>query len=198
MDNSFSIYWICLDSHDDPFSEGYIGMTKYDPKIRLRQHAKYGPNPYVKEGISNGASLRILHRELTEEEAKKLEKRYRPSKRIGWNIAPGGKRTSYNQIRSIKMIETKRLRNNLGNGTLGYRWFTDGLNIIRLRSGETPPEGFYPGRTPRIEKPKEDFKNKILECPHCHRTGKFHGMLRWHFDNCHLVKPRQSRTRSTT
>jgi hypothetical protein len=31
---------------------------------------------------------------------------------------------------------------------------------------------------------------RTAECPHCHKVAQARIMKRWHFDNCHLIKPR--------
>lgn len=73
-------------------SEGYVGITK-NPMRRLNEH-KTGCNhrsrifPALQK--YEDIELIILHSDLTIEEAKALEKHYRPRKEIGWNLAEGG------------------------------------------------------------------------------------------------------------
>lgn len=89
-----SVYWYHLAEHTDPFTQGYIGVT-CRPKARHLCHAKgrhsgakvlyqafrkYGEDQILKT---------ILH-QTSKTEAYVLEKQYRPSKKIGWNIAIGG------------------------------------------------------------------------------------------------------------
>lgn len=90
--NIYSVYWI---HHPTQFSykDGYIGITK-NFKSRLKEHKlnkrdthftraikKYGWNNLIKE---------IIHKELTLEEALKLEFNYRPKQSLGWNSQKGG------------------------------------------------------------------------------------------------------------
>lgn len=84
-DTIYSVYWIHEESHTDFMSEGYIGITKRDPKVRFIEHTKNDNNP-----IKEDHAITILHDSLTEEEAKLKEFEYRPKWNIGWNVAKGG------------------------------------------------------------------------------------------------------------
>lgn len=79
---SHTIYWVRDPSHTDPYSEGYIGITGRSVEERFAEHGdRFGSN-VIKE---------VLLTDITEEHSIQLEEHYRPSWRIGWNIAPGGK-----------------------------------------------------------------------------------------------------------
>ena len=97
--NEATVYWIRLPSHTDPYTEGYIGVSKYFQsrmnghleEIMKRTHpnkllenatVKYGWDNLIKEEIFFG----------TEDGCYDVEYKFRPTKRIGWNIAPGGHR----------------------------------------------------------------------------------------------------------
>lgn len=83
---NYSLYWIYdKDKHSDPKLEGYIGVTKRDPKIRLTEHLT--ERQWIKE---RNYDLKILYSDLTESEALDLEIEYRPEEYIGWNKAKGG------------------------------------------------------------------------------------------------------------
>ena len=91
----FYLYWYHLAEHTDPYSQGYVGVT-CQPEVRQRCH-KLGRRggsqvlykAFQKYGAEN-IQYEILASVDSAEQAYALEKTYRPSKRIGWNIAPGG------------------------------------------------------------------------------------------------------------
>lgn len=73
------LYWVHNKSNTDPFSEGYVGITK-DLSSRKSAHKKRFP----------GLTFTILETRNTRDEIKALEKQYRPVSNIGLNIAKGG------------------------------------------------------------------------------------------------------------
>lgn len=91
------LYWIHLENHSDPFTEGYIEIST-QPKIRFRQHttdtAPRGGSTVLRQIAAEIGAENLRHTLLTsfptEEEAQIEERRYRPKSNIGWNIQPGG------------------------------------------------------------------------------------------------------------
>ena len=85
-----TVYWIRLSTHTDVYSEGYVGFSQ-DEKRRFEEHHRsfYTVGKQIRENQEE-----IVFETLKEvnslEEAKELEKHYRPQELIGWNIAPGG------------------------------------------------------------------------------------------------------------
>ena len=75
------VYWIRLPHHTDPYSEGYIGQAK-NINNRLAGHEHFY---YRGEAIAE-----ILAEENDPQKRLDLEKHYRPTKGIGWNIKAGG------------------------------------------------------------------------------------------------------------
>lgn len=78
---TYSLYWIKEDTHTDPYTEGYIGITKRDPDQRLYEHL-------TRKQLENVEML-VLY-EGDKETISKLEEKYRPKSYIGWNKSPGG------------------------------------------------------------------------------------------------------------
>lgn len=89
------IYWIRYPEHKDPLTEGYVGITdnleyriKYHKKQAVKEikspkdEALLGPRSHelLIETIFEGSSLECANE----------EKRLRPTKHIGWNVATGG------------------------------------------------------------------------------------------------------------
>lgn len=86
------VYWIKRKVMTNPYTEGYIGVTKLSIQERFEQHSK---NVYkksiVKKAINkyDDVEIVILHK-CEEKEALSLEEKYRPEEMIGWNMAKGG------------------------------------------------------------------------------------------------------------
>lgn len=86
------LYWIHLSDHTDPYTQGYIGITK-NPERRFNQHrmSSQSHNPHVKEAVDNGTAIfTVLHEVSSLDEAYDLERKYRPRSNIGYNKHPGG------------------------------------------------------------------------------------------------------------
>ena len=80
----YTVYWLRDNTHTNPHTEGYIGVTSRDPQLRLNEHLiakEYLPDTYVFD---------ILHQVDTRDEMLSIEKSYRPQSHIGWNLAKGG------------------------------------------------------------------------------------------------------------
>ena len=94
MNNHF-VYWYHLKEHTDPYTQGYIGVTK---NLAKRHYEHFRPNniqyhfyraiqKYGKDNIIRT----ILHENVSKDEAYALERQYRPTNNIGWNYNSGGK-----------------------------------------------------------------------------------------------------------
>lgn len=81
------LYWIRSHKHTDPFTEGYIGVSK-TPTSRLRGHMKSKCNAHFFDDPT--VQMEILHEYDTEQEPYDREREYRPEPDIGWNRAKGG------------------------------------------------------------------------------------------------------------
>lgn len=87
--NNIVVYWIKYQYHNDPYSEGYIGVsTNFNKRKWAHEHGKSGQ--HIHNRISNGATFEIIHECDTLEEALYLEENYRSQENIGWNLAKGG------------------------------------------------------------------------------------------------------------
>lgn len=84
--NSYTLYWIYdKNKHTDPFTQGYVGITKRSLAQRLSEHLN--EKEWIKE---RDYEIVPLVENLTEQEALDLEIKYRPTEYIGWNKAKGG------------------------------------------------------------------------------------------------------------
>lgn len=98
--NTCSLYWIHLKEQTDFLSEGYIGITKNDPAQRLTQH-RAAAFRYLRAGkylsplkqilISNPDNLIVETLVIgSHDYISDLERKIRPTRFIGWNLARGG------------------------------------------------------------------------------------------------------------
>lgn len=89
------LYWIHLPEHCDVMSQGYVGIT-HDFEQRMFAHkscAKTGEEATLYRAIrKHGWDCLIKEILVIADEAycKDLEKKFRPTARIAWNIAVGG------------------------------------------------------------------------------------------------------------
>ncbi len=92
-DNMYIVYWIRTSNHKDIFTEGYVGIT-LNFKERLRSHKKsknkYPINNAIKKHGFNNLIKEVVEKDLSLDEALKLERKFRPEQNIGWNCQQGG------------------------------------------------------------------------------------------------------------
>lgn len=79
----YTLYWMRDKTHTDPYTQGYIGITSRDPEIRLREHRS-------KKGLTQDTIFDILHEVKNKKDVRELERQYRPTPNIGWNVLSGG------------------------------------------------------------------------------------------------------------
>lgn len=95
MEEKYIVYWYKLKGHNNPNTEGYIGVTNNMYRRNLehirtsKKKKTHFYNAINKYGIDN-ITFEILHEVDNEELAYELEYSYRPSNNIGWNSATGG------------------------------------------------------------------------------------------------------------
>lgn len=82
------VYWIHFDEHKDPYTEGYVGVT-VNLKQRLFHHKSQTKR--LLDKLMSGAKIDILEECTTMEDALLVERKYRPTTLIGWNINKGGR-----------------------------------------------------------------------------------------------------------
>ena len=87
----YKVYWIKYPEYNDPFSEGYVGITSQQIEERFKEHKYNNKNKHLKNRcVKDIVQIICLHEQLEKEEAKLLEEKYRPNENIGWNINKGG------------------------------------------------------------------------------------------------------------
>ena len=147
----------------DPYSEGYVGVTCLSIQERFEQHSK---NVYrksiVKKAIDKYDDIEIIELHNTSEtECLTLEEHYRPKEQIGWNIAKGGGYpTAMNNDKAKKISETLKSKGanpyskNTHSATAnekrkrsmaGRKWFYNPITLQNKRLLDQP-EGWLPGK----------------------------------------------------
>lgn len=86
MQERYIVYWIKKPYHSDPYTQGYVGITK-NFEQRKMAHAQ---SRLIGRRLKNGAKFEVLYADLSKEEACLIEEKYRPEELIGWNINKGG------------------------------------------------------------------------------------------------------------
>lgn len=89
------VYWIHLPEHTDMFTEGYIGFTSNSPEIRYKEHLISAKNSslYPIHRAINKYKDRLILQTLVSGDndyCLELERKLRPERNLGWNIAIGG------------------------------------------------------------------------------------------------------------
>ena len=78
----YTLYWIKDPQSTDPFTEGYVGLTKREPETRFQEHVE-------RKDLPENVEMVILAKG-TEQYISHLEETYRPHSHIGWNLSKGG------------------------------------------------------------------------------------------------------------
>lgn len=153
------LYWVHYSTHNDPFREGYVGITN-NPTARINYHKslKCSDNPILYRALLKGAKLSILSCFLTRESALLAESAYRPNKCIGWNIIPGGgappsqlgRSNPNTRISNMTRGCSLETRQKMSQTRKALKWFTNGITDTRSKEC---PVGFYPGRSKKPPSP---------------------------------------------
>lgn len=90
------LYWVGKKSHADIFKDGYVGFTSFTPQKRWNEHisdAKKGSAYPIHKAIRKYGSYGLTFKVIcigSADYCLALEKKLRPSRGLGWNIAIGG------------------------------------------------------------------------------------------------------------
>ena len=95
---AYIVYWARLIEHDDPHSEGYVGISSKSLNERKKSHYKTAQSSHQRNVHFHNALLKydgkviweVMHYELTEDEAFAVEGIYREDINVGWNTDRGG------------------------------------------------------------------------------------------------------------
>lgn len=175
----YILYWIHFLESRDPFTEGYIGVTKRNPLFRFGEHSENR----LRVNIEAGAVMTILHFGLSLDQALELEKKYRPQSYIGWNHAQGGKFKGLDDLSSTKLK---------GDARTPAQRESSNLHSERMK-GRSPWNKGKRGVQKMSDKHRKIIsevnkkRSKVLvTCPHCALQGSGPTMVRWHFEKCRM------------
>lgn len=82
-DTIYTLYWIHTSEHTDPYSQGYVGITKRGIEKRFQEHKKH-------KNLSDDYIIEELYSSSNKQKISDLEKEYRPDFNIGMNKNIGG------------------------------------------------------------------------------------------------------------
>ena len=113
---AFIVYWARLKHHDDPYSEGYVGISHNTLDERKRSHYKTAKSKKRRNVHFHNALLKYggdviwetLHENLSEDDAFDLEGEYRPDINVGWNTDKGGIKAVSPEWYATKQTEKHR------------------------------------------------------------------------------------------
>lgn len=193
INNVMKVYWIKLKTHNDIYSQGYVGITNTDGRhSRIKNHFRKlknnsHPNPLL-QNVYNKQKDDIVFEILFEgsvDDCIEKEILFRPNKNIGWNILEGG---------------------GLPPNNIGKSWYNNGIkNVLSFdcpfgfQKGKIQKKGiehkFY-GKKKLYEVKGKFEKGRIpwnkgiscnlgekpkIMCPHCKKIGGLPQMKQWHF-----------------
>lgn len=127
------VYWGRLPTFDNPFREGYIGVTTLKLHARVALHFSSPTNHALKEALAeHGKEIEWhpLHADLPWNVAYQIERIYRPKPYIGWNAGFGGSR--YKKRREGWLVIP------LGSSLLESDYRTPWIIAPRPNNGYTP------------------------------------------------------------
>lgn len=109
--NHTFVYWIHEQNHDDPRTQGYVGITDRLVK-RFSEHHRY-PNHHVRKALKehDDLSFTILHYG-SREECLNVEQQLRPVENVAWNLKKGGRHEGIHITtkKSPELVENLRRR----------------------------------------------------------------------------------------
>ena len=116
MINIAYLYWLHLDCHIDPYTQGYIGYTE-SIHTRLNTHCselrrfKHCNKVLQEAYICNvGHLFKSVIFKGTKQDCLALEYKLRPTFNIGWNIDAGGNGRTYPDIdKELFILEQSKL-----------------------------------------------------------------------------------------
>lgn len=131
------LYWIHLPEHTDIFSQGYVGITS-NISSRFSRHKNKHTNPHLSNTIDK-YNWENLIKDIViishEEYCLELEKKIRPEKEIGWNIAIGGGKP-VSPVKGEKL--PKWICERISNGKKGVKFSeTHKKNLAKAKTGKS-------------------------------------------------------------
>ena len=174
------LYHICRANDKGDLSVGYIGISK-NPSNRWKAHKRGGNKLLLSAYSKYDDIIEYIVCKGSLEDMLIMEKKLRPNKKIGWNIAIGGGLPPKNSFRGMKHSEKTKEK------------------ISASRKGLCTGDDHHYRKSPMTDVHREKmskaklgkrFKRTIVVCPHCGKDGGSNLMLRYHFDNCkHVITP---------
>lgn len=187
---TYLVYWYHLKQHNNPHTEGYVGVTvQNDIRRRCHINGRSGGSKILNQAFKKYGEQNIiqdiLHSVDNKEEAYEIEQAYRPHQFIGWNLAMGGglppdttgridppdvRKKRAESVRKTKLANPKPSH---FKGTKG-RWNDEQRKAIGLvHRGKTISEQHKQAITDKISGDKNP-NAKEINLVHCDDPSKVH------------------------
>jgi group I intron endonuclease len=175
-----SVYWIRCADHTDLMTQGYVGVSgRFNRRMWEHLHSKQNPHlqrAIQKHGWDNLVKTQILIAD--EDYCLDIERKLRPSEKIGWNLVRGGGKPPvlYGNTSRIGKPSPRKGKKHTP------------ATIARMRLVKLGKESGMKGKKhseATLQKVKATYAANPWTCPHCSKIGLNKGTgTRWHFDNC--------------
>lgn len=175
---------------DDPsINSGYIGVVKSSKGIhkRFREHCKtVRMGEIISKHNVSFENVEVIF-EGTRYDCQELEKKLRPTERMGWNLASGGSGYNYTKIEDISKFRSDLQSSRMQN------------DALREKQGKSFKENYYSDASSialRKHRAKEHMSDPIkkskcisamhakVKCPYCDFTTN-HGNMKRHIKSKH-------------
>lgn len=140
----YYVYWYHLEAHTNMSTEGYIGIT--NNLLRRAKEHKYSANKsnatYIQSHFThaiNKYGLNSIKRTIVYEGNFKtacvLEKTFRPTLNIGWNMAVGGEHPgAVNMFKGVRDRWTEEQKKAIGSAHSGKKLSAEHVEILRTKN----------------------------------------------------------------
>ena len=168
------VYWIRLPEHTDMLSEGYIGVTKRTAQYRFYEHVHKSKdsNSYLHNVIRKYGKDKVIVETLVIcdiDYAFDVEKKLRPDKCIGWNLAAGGYNSGVGRNKA-QTTEHKKKRGDALRGIPFSEEHKTNLALSRKKYFEENPRPI--GVSSTTNHAVWSVADKLFECFHAGYTTR--------------------------
>lgn len=175
-----SVYWIRCADHADLMTQGYVGVSARFNR-RMKEHGWSKQNPHLQRAIQKHGWDNLVKTQIliaNEDYCLDIERKLRPSEKIGWNLVAGGGKPP------VLFGNTSRIGKPGPNR--GKKFSEQHIeNMRQARLGKPSKKQGIPISDAQKETMKATFAANPWTCPHCGKIGLNKGTgNRWHFDNC--------------
>ena len=165
----------------------YLGKTENDP-YSYKGSGVYWKNHLKKHG--NNVTTEVIYNTTDKKEFEKVALQYSRK----WNIVESTEFANLIEESGQGGITTNQWKK----GNIPYNKGRTDVDTTHLQAGR---ERYYENWRKNNIRQKDCYigswsppadnttslNNRIIQCPHCSKTGNVGNMNRWHFDNCKMI-----------